>query len=353
MAERIKAALMNSKENPIEHPQLSCGRPGARDLNRGTVNPERWVSGKRTVLCGVLLALLEVSAIGRAQEEVVPVWPGVAPGSENWTQKEETTHLPPQAAGGPLVRNVTCPTLTVYRPDPSVATGTGVIVCPGGGFNFLSWDSEGTEVVKWLSARGVAAFVLKYRLADTGPTVEDFRRALAALFSPPSTAGHSNAGGGLPESMRKAMPFAIADGRQAVKVVRQHAAEWNIAPDHIGMLGFSAGGIVTMGVVMEHDAESRLNFAAPIYGAGLAEGTSLPPDATPLFILCASDDPIAAAGSVTTYSKWKTAGYPAELHMYSKGGHGFGMNKQGLPTDRWIERFADWLDAQGFMKPKH
>jgi acetyl esterase/lipase len=257
------------------------------------------------------------------------------------------------AAGGPLIRNVTQPTLTAFLPNPSTANGTAVIVCPGGGFHFLSWESEGTEVAKWLSAHGIAGFVLKYRLVDTGPTAEDFRKAVMALFSPASSGARSAGGNGLPESMRRVTPLAIADGRQAMKLVRQRASQWGIAPDRIGIMGFSAGGIVTMGVVMEHDADSRPDFAGPIYGAGLAEGAAAPPEATPLFILCASDDPLAAAGSVATYTKWKAAGYPVELHMYSQGGHGFGMNKQGLPTDHWIERFGDWLEAQGFMKPKH
>ena len=310
-----------------------------------------FVRAKLVFGCWVLAAFFAQALICRAQEQVIPLWPGVAPGSENWTQKEETTTLPPLAAGGPLVRNVTLPTLTAFPPNPSVAAGTAVIVCPGGGFHFLSWESEGTEVAKWLSAHGIAAFVLKYRLVDTGPTAADFQKAVKALFSPPSSEAHSPSG--LPEPMRKVMPFAIADGRQALKLVRQRASEWNIASDRIGIMGFSAGGIVTMGVVMEHDLDSRPNFAAPIYGAGIAEGPAPPPEATPLFILCASDDSVAATGSVATYSKWKAAGYPVELHMYSKGGHGFGMIKQGLPTDHWIERFGDWLEVQGFMKPKH
>lgn len=313
----------------------------------------RFPFAKRSLLGLVPISILALSTVSSAQQQVIPLWPGGAPGSETWTQKEDTTHFPPLAAGGPLVRNVTQPTLTVFPPDPSPGNGTAVIVCPGGGFHFLSWDSEGTEVARWLSKRGVAAFLLKYRLVDTGPTAEDFRKALAALFTPPPNAGHSAEASGLPESMRKVAPIAIADGRQAMKLVRQRASEWGIAPDRIGMIGFSAGGIVTMGVVMEHDAESRPNFAAPIYGAGLAEGSAAPPEAIPLFILCANDDPIAAAGSAATYTKWRAAGFPVEFHMYSKGGHGFGMNKQGLPTDHWIERFAEWLDAQGFMKPKH
>jgi len=299
-----------------------------------------------SVLGRTLIAVFALSMAGRAQQQVIPVWPSAAPGSENWTQKEETTGLPPLAEGSSLVRNVTRPTLTVFLPNPASATGTAVIVCPGGGFYFLSWESEGTEVAKWLSAHGVAAFVLKYRLLDTGPTKEDFAKSVTELFATISK------GGGPSESMRKVMPLAIADGRQAMKVVRQHAPEWGLDPDRIGLMGFSAGGIVTMGVLGEHDAGSRPDFAAPIYGAGIAEGEVTPADPTPLFILCAVDDTIAAAGSVATYSKWKAAGYPVELHMYAKGGHGFGMNKKGLPTDHWIERFDDWLGELGLLAPK-
>jgi len=293
----------------------------------------------------ILVTVFATAVPCLAQEQVIPVWPGVAPGSENWTQKEEVVHLPPLAAGGPLVRNVVRPTLTVFLPNPPVPKGTGIIVCPGGGFHFLSWDSEGTEAAKWLSAHGVAAFVLKYRLVDTGPTQDDFRKALAALMAPPSK-------GGLPESMTKVLPLAVADGRQAMKVVRQHASQWSLDPDRIGIMGFSAGGMVTMGVLMNHDADSRPNFAAPIYGAGITPGEATPADSTPLFILCATNDPIAAAGSIDTYSRWKAAGYPVELHMYAKGGHGFGMNRQGLPSDHWIERFGDWLEEEGLLKPK-
>ena len=298
------------------------------------------------VACRTLIAFFAVSMAAQAQQQVIPVWPGAAPGSENWTQKEETTTFPGHPTGGSLVRNVTHPTLTVFLPDPSTASGTGVVVCPGGGFHFLSWNSEGTEVAKWLSAHGIAAFVLKYRLVDTGPTEEDFQKSVAAMFS------SIGKGGGLSEPMRQVRPLAIADGREAVKVVRQHASEWGIDPNRIGLMGFSAGGVVTMGVVLEHDASSRPDFAAPIYGAGIAEGETTPTDAMPLFILCASDDPIAAAGSVATYSKWKAAGHSVELHVYAKGGHGFGMNQQGLPSDHWIERFDDWLKEEGLLGPK-
>ncbi|APW61613.1 alpha/beta hydrolase [Paludisphaera borealis] len=302
----------------------------------------------RRMLWPIGCALLLATPPLRAAEDkptpplVVPVWPGDAPGSESWTRKEveyrnDWDHKT-------MVRNVVRPTLTAFLPDRSKATGTAVIICPGGAFRFLSWESEGTEVAEWLRARGVAAFVLKYRLTDTGATAEEFREAMKELASVMANRDR-------PDEARKAVEeLASADGRQAVKVVRRNAAEWGIAPDRIGVMGFSAGGMVTMGVVMNHDADSRPNFAAPIYG-GRTGDAKIPADAPPLFILCASDDDFAAKSSVDLYSAWKNAGRPAELHLYSKGGHGFGMNKRGLPVDSWIERFGDWLGAQGLLKP--
>lgn len=294
-----------------------------------------------TVLLGIAAA-----ASGSAQQRVVPVWPGVAPGSEGWPQKEVVYLNGKQT----MVRNVVTPTLALYLPERTKATGTAVVVCPGGGFHFLSWDSEGTEVAKWLQGHGVAAFVLKYRLIDTGATEPEFQRHLDILFGRKSADGKEVVQTAAEEAERKAIPsLASADGRQAVKVVRQHAAEWGIAPDRIGILGFSAGGAVTLGVVMDHDAESRPDFAAPIYG-GDTGGKPVPSDAPPLFILVANDDPGASLGSLRLCSEWKAANKPVELHVYSKGGHGFGMNQRGLPVDTWIERFGDWLKVQGLLK---
>jgi acetyl esterase/lipase len=296
---------------------------------------------------------LSAVAMAASAQQVIPVWPGAAPGSENWTQKE-VEYLNPQKQR--MVRNVVTPTLTAFLPAPASATGTAVIVCPGGGFHFLSWDSEGVEAAKWLSAHGVAAFVLKYRLVNTGATEEAFRQKMAAFFSAVMNRGSRSAAGGaasvpMTDEMKTVRTLAIADGRQAVKVVRQRAAEWGVAPDRIGLLGFSAGAMVTLGVALAHDVESRPNFAAPIYGTD-TEGAPVPADAPPLFILCASDDPLLPpAGSARLYIAWKAAGKPAELHIYAQGGHGFGMNKRGLPIDHWIERFGDWLEAQGLLKP--
>jgi acetyl esterase/lipase len=279
-----------------------------------------------------------ISTTTTQQPQVIPLWPAGAPGSENWMQQEQETVIPPSLK---VVRNVTQPTLTAYLPDPAIANGelaagAAVIVCPGGAFHFLSIDMEGTDVARWLNARGVAAFVLKYRLICTG---DDF---------PAVVWQNLNDENKMAALMKPIAPLVIADGQQAVRLVRQHAATWGIAPDRIGIMGFSAGGMVTANVAMLHDADSRPDFAAPIYSAGW-EDVPVPVDAPPLFILCADDDDMATTNSIRLYRDWKAAGHSAELHIYSKGGHGFGMNKHDLPCDTWIERFGDWLQAQGFI----
>jgi acetyl esterase/lipase len=135
-----------------------------------------------------------------------------------------------------------------------------------------------------------------------------------------------------------------------VRVVRQRALEWGIASDRIGMIGFSAGCGVTVSVALEHDEESCPDFAGAIYGGGRKD-VPIPSDAPPLFILCAADDAMASPASVQLYSDWRSAGHSAELHIYSVGGHGFGMQVKGLPSDTWIERFGDWLEVQGLLGP--
>jgi len=299
------------------------------------------------VFSGVI-AMLNTTGSPQAQKLVIPIWPGPAPGSEGWTLQEVTYRDP---RGAEMVRNVVRPTLTVYLPEKAKANGTAVIIAPGGGFRFLSWQSEGTQVAEWFQAHGVAAFVLKYRLVDTGATEEAFEGAMAKFFANLAHATEAADGGttmdqliGVSEIDR----LAGADGRQAVAVVRRRAVEWGVVPDRIGIMGFSAGAVVTMKVALEHDADSRPDFAAPIYAPEIEEAP-VPADAPPLFVLCASDDPISAESSPRIYARWRSAGVPAELHLYDRGGHGFGMRKQGLPIDTWIERLGDWLETRGLL----
>jgi acetyl esterase/lipase len=298
------------------------------------------------------------------QPMVIPAWPKDAPGSEKWTQKE-VEHVS-EADRETIVRNVVRPTLTAFLPHRTKANGTAVIVCPGGGFHCLSWNSEGTEVAEWLRSRGIAAFVLKYRLKDTGATEKEFRKAVQAsiqaavresmLASLKGMADFKKRGTpekppAIPEVIREIAALAAADGKQAVKVVREHASEWGVKPDRIGMIGFSAGGRLTVGVLTNYDGDSRPIFAALIYGPGFSS-VKVPSDAPPIFLVCASDDPlVSAADSVRLYSEWNAARKSAELHIYAKGSHGFGMRKQGLPCDGWIDRFGDWLAQQGLLRP--
>lgn len=236
--------------------------------------------------------------------------------------------------GGPgrLVRDITKPTLTVYLPDAAIATGAAVVICPGGGFNNLAIDHEGYEVAEWLAKHGIAGFVLKYRVLPTSKW-EGVDPAQAQ------------------KDRREVIPFAVADGQQAIRVLRSHAAEYGIDPNRIGILGFSAGGYLTVAVALQHDAASRPDFAASIYG-GMPETFILPADAPPLFIIHGGEDKLVNpyATSLRMYNAWIQAGIPAELHIYSKGAHGFGMWKTGLPADGWIDRFREWLDGQGLLK---
>jgi len=277
-----------------------------------------------------------------AQKTEVKIWPGAAPGSESWTRKEVSYKNPQGAA---MVRNVVEPSLTVYLPA-GTPTGTSVIIAPGGAFRFLSWESEGTQVAEWLQQHGVAGFVLKYRLTDTG-TDEEFQQSQARGRGG-AGGGRGGAGGGR-GNPTEVMGFAAADGLQAIQVVRQRAAEWRLDPQKIGLMGFSAGGYVALRSALTHGAENRPNFVASIYACciNIAE-EKIPEDAPPVFFLHAYNDPVSAA-TPSIFLAWKAANKPAELHTYAAGGHGFGMPKHNQPTDGWIERFGDWLRFQKLM----
>ncbi|HEX3799905.1 MAG TPA: alpha/beta hydrolase [Verrucomicrobiae bacterium] len=287
----------------------------------------------RIIFAGILSLLCLRAA---AEERVVRLYDGPAPGSENWKQTEQENNSNYWKTR--IVFNVANPTLTVFQPAAGKANGTAVVICPGGGFFALSIDREGYDVARWLNEKGVTGFVLKYRLVECktdDPTKEIMTR------------------GPLEEVAAPVVKLAVADGNAAIGYVRKHASEFGINPERIGIIGFSAGGTVAVSVAMNHTAETRPNFVAPIYPAySMAiKGSGVPSDAPPAFIVAASDDPLGLAPqSVQIYQDWIAAEKTAELHLYSKGGHGFGMGVQHLPSDHWIERFNDWLEVQGFMK---
>jgi acetyl esterase/lipase len=285
-----------------------------------------------------MLCVVWVLAVVAAAQDVIPLYPGLAPGSvaESYPEKQYFSKI----WNTDVVANVTRPTLTVFRPAAELRNGTAVVVCPGGGFMALSINSEGFDVAKYLAAKGVTAFVLKYRIAHTG---EDATQEFMTLFADRAK---------FKEMMDKVVPLSIADGLAAMTYVRAHAAEFGVAADRVGIVGFSAGGAVTAGVAFQYAPEGRPAFVAPIYpGAGMFKDAAVPADAPPMFVAAATDDSLGLApDSVLLYEKWVGAHKSAELHLYAKGGHGFGMRKQGLPTDHWIDRFAEWMELQGWMK---
>jgi acetyl esterase/lipase len=284
-------------------------------------------------LCIVLFLATSVAA-----QDVIPLPTTTAPGStpENYPEKEYFS----KTWNTEVVANVTKPSLTVFKPSAELRNRTAVVICPGGGFMALSINSEGNDVAKYLTAKGVTAFVLKYRLAHTG---EDATQEFTAAYANREK---------FRDIVDKVIPLSIADGLTAVTYVRQHASDWGVSPDRVGIIGFSAGGTVSAGVAFRYAPDGRPAFAAVIYGAaGRLKDSPVPGDAPPVFIAAATDDQLGLApDSIALYEKWTSAHKPAELHMYAKGGHGFGMRKQDLPTDHWIDRFAEWLELQGWLK---
>ncbi len=281
-----------------------------------------------------ILLLLSLS-FARGQK-VIPLYSGKVPGSEDWNWQEKEMFSEEYQVQ--FIYNVSVPTLTAYFPPAASANGTSVIICPGGAFHALNINSEGIDIAKWLNTKGVAAFVLKYRLVKS-ETNDPIKELMAKTDDSKKL------------DLDRIRPLAIADGLKAIKYLRKHASGLNINPERIGMMGFSAGGTLTAGVTFIGSGKSRPDFVASLY----SNMTSLmdkivPDDAPPIFIAAATDDHEFAPHCVILYNKWIEAGKSAELHIYARGGHGFGMRKQNLPSDSWIDRFGECLEAQGLLK---
>jgi acetyl esterase/lipase len=249
-----------------------------------------------------------------------------------------------------MVRNVSEPTLSVFR--PAKPNGVGAIVCPGGGWRILAWEHEGTALARWLTERGYTAFLLKYRVRGTPASQADFDAEMAKLDSQIDL---TRRGRKAPRALRDIFPYewvseareaAADDGRRAIAIVRERAKEWDIDPNKIGMIGFSAGAFLVVDIAVDPRA-APLAFVAPIYG-GETLGRPVPADAPPLFTVMAQDDVLLYRLAEGLYADWTDAERSAEMHIYRRGNHGFGMVKQGLPSDRWIEQFHDWLTDLGF-----
>jgi acetyl esterase/lipase len=264
---------------------------------------------------------------------VLHLWPGKAPGETQTIGEEKFT----TETWGRSLTNVSKPTLTVYRPAKDKDTGATLIIAPGGAFRFLAWDHEGENVARWCTGLGVTGVILKYRV--------------------PRRADNPYA--------------AFQDGQRAVSLVRSKAKEWDIDPNRIGMIGFSAGGGVTGYVMLHSDKRAyeavdavdkvscRLNYAVIVYSAlWLAGGTRGGPepavtkDTPPTFLVVADNDGFAE-GTVKTYLALRKAGVPAELHVYANGGHGFGIRSTTpLPVSDWTNRLEAWMRFQKLLDRK-
>ena len=245
--------------------------------------------------------------------------------------------------GSMFARNVTVATLTPFLPDPSQATGAAVIVAPGGGFRVLSMENEGSDVARALAERGVAAFVLKYRLNQTPADLEAFARPSGPR--PPGTAPATRPS---PREMGGRLAPQIADANAAFALIRANAAKWRVDPDRIGMIGFSAGAMLTMATTL-NSGEAKPAFIGNIYGP--LSAVDVPPDAPPLFAALAADDPLFPV-NFGLIEAWRKADRPVEFHYYERGGHGFGMYPKETTSTGWFDAFVKWLGMHGHLKLK-
>ncbi len=288
----------------------------------------------------VFLAILTAKA-----SEPIALWPNGAPGEKGDIGAEGDMTKPGEGlvAGKPVVRlgNVSNPTITLYRPAEGTDTGAAVLVCPGGGYRILAMDLEGTEVCQWLNSTGVTAVLLKYRVPA--------RKGLERYAAP------------------------LQDAQRALGLVRSRAAEWRIDPNRIGILGFSAGGNLSALASTRYEkrayervddadrASCRPDFAILIYPAYLVrkEGPELAPEITvtsntpPTFLAQAEDDPVHVENCLFYYLALKNAKVPAEMHLYARGGHGYGLRESGNAVTSWPKRAEEWMRGLGVLDRKN
>ena len=247
--------------------------------------------------------------------------------------------------GSKFARNVVVATLTPFLPDPGKANGTAVVVAPGGGFRTLSMENEGWNVARALAARGVAAFVLKYRLVQTPPDMPGFERSMQEMFSGVAKGPPMD-----PEQAMANIAPQIADARAAFALIRQRAAAWHIDPDHVGMVGFSAGAMLALATELAGQ-DAKPAFIGIIYGP--LAGVKVPADAPPMFVALAADDPFFGNAGIGLIDSWRAAKRPVEFHLFEQGGHGFGMYPKETTSTGWFDEFARWMTMHGWIKPAH
>jgi acetyl esterase/lipase len=291
-----------------------------------------------TVALAQIPTLVTSRMVPPAEPTAIPLYKGIAPGSENATYPEVWT----KAFGKEQwVRNITRPTLTPFLPKKGKGNGAAVLVIPGGGFQFVSISNEGWPVAQWLADRGIAAFVLKYRVEKTPESEAEFGKEMTARFQAP----RDDKGPSL--EMFKTIDLARADAQTALRMIRGNAAKWGIDTKRVGMVGFSAGAMTTMATTLANAPDARPDFIAPIYGMMLP--VTPPPSPQPMFAALASDDPLFNKQGFGLIESWQKAGGSVEFHYYEGGNHGFGAQKKGTTSDLWFDQFVAWLKAKKFL----
>lgn len=309
----------------------------------------------------LITATICLLAVGSASaQQVYKIYPGTAPGEENSNYKEFT--LPNAQSQRPLVYNVTEPTITVYKPEASIDTGAAMIIAPGGGNMYLTWEEEGINVAQWFQRHGVTGIILKYRTNFMGNSEKEIQdgvsAALGRMFS--SFADMGKAATEEKSTIKKEIPMPVIaaptvpqatkqgdDGRQAVKYVREHAKELGINPQKIGLMGFSAGAMLTSNVMAIHDKNSRPDLAAPIYGA---QNFKITDDTMPVFICGPEFDLFTPDASFGLYWQYQQSHLPAELHFINDATHGEGLLYNGKQWNDWIEILFSFMKAVKFVE---
>jgi acetyl esterase/lipase len=280
--------------------------------------------------------------------ETIRLWPEGPPSTiEGVPDEVEYPVTRGVAVGGTFLRNISDPTLTVLAPAGGSSNGQGVIVVPGGGWTINAWTHEGLDVARWLTGLGYTAFLLKYRVQASDPDQERFEAATAAVEAsiPAGLPHHSkptSIGSVLSsDAYRQARDACADDGRRAIQIVREQAERFGVDPHGLGMVGFSAGAFLIVDIALDPRAE-QVAWIAPIYG-GETGGAPVPADAPPLFTAVAQDDLLVRIVE-GLHADWCAAERPAELHAFARGGHGFGMVAQKLPSDRWPQLLLAWVE---------
>lgn len=303
------------------------------------------------IASAILMSAWSVQAADSSKKEMLDVWPaGTAPSAAATGMKEGAIDVVDARFndGDTIVWNVTHPTLEVVRPKGK-SNGAAIVIAPGGGFRVLSYANEGTRVAQWMAAQGFTAFVLKYHLHALPNDPAEVKKMAEGMGRPPGAGAPPTGGSATPPPRMEfgaVEKSAIADGVQAIKLVRSLAKTYGIDPARVGIVGFSAGGAVSGSTAITPVAAERPNFVGIIY-AGVRD--EIPAGAPPAFMAAAADDQLAA-GMPDVFARWLKSGAKAELHIYSKGQHGFGTHKQGLPVDGWLDAFHAWIVQQGFVK---